>query len=200
MNAATTPAVPLTQRTLEEQQAVRNLAQLSGQGTAPINTLIDTLIAQADPCVVNLMSRGSADHFQSAEQLTRMDQQSLRAMLAQAEVMSQQIRQLLSSGANGTAPAVPSLTTSMSIDGDSEADKVAPSPAATDDVPAMTQGEKTPALGDQSPEAPLEENPSKDANLPTTPTKATSVGTEPAIVESNSDDKNSVDGDVMDLE
>ncbi|KAK4668561.1 uncharacterized protein QC764_708450 [Podospora pseudoanserina] len=200
LNAATTPAVPLTQRTLEEQQAVRNLAQLSGQGTAPLTTLIDTLIAQADPCVVNLMSRGSADHFQSAKQLTRMDQQSLRAMLAQAEVMSQQIRQLLSSGANGTAPAVPSLTTSMSIDGDSEADKVAPSPAATDDVPAMTQGEKTPALGDQSPEAPLEENPGKDANLPTTPTKATSVGTEPAIVESNSDDKNSVNGDVMDLE
>ncbi|KAK4176078.1 hypothetical protein QBC36DRAFT_330024 [Triangularia setosa] len=201
LNATTAaPTIPLKQRTLEEQQAVRNLAQLSGQGTASITTLIDTLISQADPCVVNLMSRGNADHFQSAEQLTQMDQQSLRAMLAQAEAMSQQIRQLLSSGGNGTAPAVPSLTTSMSIDGDSEADKVAPSPAATDDVPAMTQGEKTPALGDQSPEAPLVENPTKDANLPTTPTKATSVGTEPAIVETNSDEKNSVDGDVMDLE
>ncbi|KAK0673918.1 hypothetical protein QBC41DRAFT_310908 [Cercophora samala] len=200
LNAARSPTTPLKQRTLDEQQAVRNLAQLSGQGTANITTLIDTLISQADPCVVTLMSRGNADHFQSAEQLTRMDQQSLRAMLAQAEVMSQQIRQLLSSGSNGTAPAVPSLTTSMSIDGDSEADKVAPSPAATDDVPAMTQGEKTPALGDQSPEAPLEENPAKDANLPTTPTKATSVGTEPAIVENNSDEKTSVDGDVMDLE
>ncbi|KAK0748571.1 hypothetical protein B0T21DRAFT_380369 [Apiosordaria backusii] len=194
------PSIPLKQRTLEEQQAVRNLAQLSGQGTANITTLIDTLISQADPDVVNLMSRGNANHFQTPEQLTRMDQQSLRAMLAQAEAMSQQIRQLLNAVGNGTAPAVPSLTTSMSIDGDSEADKVAPSPAATDDVPAMTQGEKTPALGDQSPEAPLEENPTKDANLPTTPTKATSVGTEPAIVESNSDEKNSVGEDVMDLE
>ncbi|KAK4198147.1 hypothetical protein QBC40DRAFT_95439 [Triangularia verruculosa] len=194
LNATTPgPVIPLKQRTLEEQQAVRNLAQLSGQGTANITTLIDTLISQADPCVVNLMSRGNADHFQSAEQLTRMDQQSLRAMLAQAEAMSQQIRQLLSS-------AAPSLTASMSIDGDSEPDKVALSPAATDDVPAMTQGEKTPAMGDQSPEAPMEENPTKDANLPTTPTKATSVGTEPAIVESNNDEKNSVDGDVMDLE
>jgi hypothetical protein len=41
-----TPRPPAV-RSLEEQQAALNLTQLSGQGDAPVNTLIDAILVSA---------------------------------------------------------------------------------------------------------------------------------------------------------
>ncbi|KAL2017019.1 hypothetical protein VTK56DRAFT_2663 [Thermocarpiscus australiensis] len=117
---------PMEQRSLEEQQAALNLAQLSGDGSAGIATLIDAMISQADPAVVDLMARANPNHLDNTGQrLTQMDQQSLRAMLVRAEAMTQQIRQLLATSAapaprsppqadEPPAAPVPSLTNSQS--------------------------------------------------------------------------------------
>lgn len=214
---ASSTSRPVQERTLEEQIAARNLVQLSGAGSAGVATLVDTLIAQADPGVINMMARGDAGHFEEPAQLTRMDQQSLLAILAQAEIMGEKIRQLLdtqqaadSEIAEESHAPVPSLTNSGFIDGGSEhaanledgaddAGKSLASPAATDDVPAMTQGEKTPIL-EQSPVAPIEENLAEENTLPPTPSKKSVVANDPIVVEPNSDDKNDVEENPMDLD
>jgi len=139
--------------------------------------------SQADPSVIDIMARADPSHLADA-QLNQMDQQSLRAILARAESMTENIRRLLASATPQQSlpkPAtsteteevpqrVPSLTNSQSPDPESDnsanmdvdasamdldAAKSPASPATTDDVPAMTQGEKTPVQGDQSPAAPL---------------------------------------------
>lgn len=191
----------MERRSLEEQQAALNLMQLGGNGDAGVATLVDALIvssrrpspsqtgtdfskSQADPSVVDIMARANPAHLENTAQLNQMDQQSLRAMLARAEAMTDHIRHLLASAApvqpllqavasstTVEAPAaVPRLAKSQSPDSDSQnagnidvsagslendATKSPASPAASDDVPAMTQGEKTPVQGDQSPEVPL---------------------------------------------
>ncbi|GAB1320186.1 hypothetical protein MFIFM68171_10396 [Madurella fahalii] len=246
LNHVSTPTVsasaprPLEQRTLKEQQAVLNLAQLSGDRSAGIATLVDAMISQADPSVVDMMARANPDRLGNTSELSSMDQQSLRAILARAEAVSQRVRELLSGAAPGReqqslsravvstssaaedAPAIaPGLTNSQSPDGDSDnatnadADPAAletdagkalvASPAATDDVPAMTQGEKTPVQGDQSPAVPLEEDLPvvERVHLPHTPTKATAgAGDEPVVLESHGDgDKTLVDEEGrMDIE
>jgi hypothetical protein len=165
-----------------------------------------------------MMARVDPEHLEQ-KQFTQMDQQSLRAMLARAESMTENIRQLLASTTPTQtnpqttlteaeeAPAMlPSLTNSQSPDPESDnsanmdADpsameidtaKSPPSPATTDDVPAMTQGEKTPVQGDQSPAAPmpLEENaPLENGGIPATPTKAAArPGDEPVVREAGGD-------------
>jgi hypothetical protein len=146
-----------------------------------------------------------------------MDQQSLRAILARAESMTEKIRQLLASAPTPQQPlpkapvateaeeatvVMPSFTASQSPDPESDnsanmdvdhsgADLDAPkspaSPATTDDVPAMTQGEKTPIQGDQSPAAPLpleDSAPIENGSVPAIPTKAAAIpGDEPVVLE-----------------
>ncbi|KAK3692746.1 hypothetical protein B0T22DRAFT_495795 [Podospora appendiculata] len=160
---------PLDKKTLEEQQAAYNLTQLSGQGNTAIANLVDTLLAQADEPVIALMARGNPGHIANGK-LNNMDQQSLRAMLAQMEQLSSQARRLLglaSPGqphqqAAGDGPAqdqmapVPNLANSQSTNIDSEnitnhtpepcrsgsdAKKDLPSPAATEDVPPTMPAE-----------------------------------------------------------
>ncbi|KAK4169236.1 hypothetical protein QBC43DRAFT_283691 [Cladorrhinum sp. PSN259] len=208
----------LQERTLEEQMAARNLTQLSGAGSTNISTLIDIMIAAADPSVIDLMARANASHFGSPAQLNNMDQQSLRAMMAQAEIVQAQIRQLLEAREISNAQAteervvpVPSLTNSQSDgesediapdleDGNDDAGKSLASPAATDDVPAMTQGEKTPVLDHSPVVPPIEENLAEEGTLPATPIKASTGGSEPIVVEPHSDDKNGVEENGMDLD
>ncbi|KAK3997278.1 hypothetical protein QBC44DRAFT_230120 [Cladorrhinum sp. PSN332] len=216
--ASVKPLPAPQERTLEEQMAARNLTQLSSAGSRNISTLIDTMIAQAEPSVIDLMARANASHFGNVDQLSNMDKQSLRAMLAQVKTMGAQICQLLDTPeavsaqtAEEAVAPVPSLTNSQSDgesedvatnleDGNDDASKSLASPAATDDVPAMTQGEKTPVL-EQSPAAPpIGETLAEEATLPSTPTKASTGGSEPIVVEPLSDDKNGVEENGMDLD
>lgn len=239
----------MEQRSLEEQQAALNLAQLSSTRDDSVTALIDAMIvrpippslffslarhtltsfkSQADPAVIDLMARAEPANLES-NQLSQMDQQSLRAILARAEALSNQIRKLLASSStsdqaadqatNSTkvtvipadaedAPAtVPSLTNSESPDARTEnsanielesrpaeldaAKSSPPSPTNTDDVPAMTQGEKTPVQGDQSPAAPpsLEQSaPVENGGVPATPTKAAAIpADEPVVLEAGGD-------------
>lgn len=181
--AASVGSSLLNKRSLEEQQAVYNLAALSGQGTSGVNTLVDTLLvcasssvasaitmtnisaqAQADPSVISLMASGNSDHLANGN-LNHMDQQSLRAMLAQMEKMTSQIRSMLepvtpmaASQDQLVSSKVPSLTNSSQSITDGESEKtvrdvegtptvkkeLSSSPAATDDV-ANARQTKEPA-------------------------------------------------------
>lgn len=110
--------------------------------------------AQADPSVISLMASGNSDHL-AAGKLNHMDQQSLRAMLAQMEKMTNQIKSMLepvtpvaASQDQLVSSKVPSLTNSSQSITDGESEKTVrdlmttptvkkelpPSPAATDDV------------------------------------------------------------------
>ncbi|KAL2138919.1 hypothetical protein VTI28DRAFT_6028 [Corynascus sepedonium] len=220
----TPPPLPLEQRSLAEQQAALNLAQLSATRDDSVATLIDAMVSKADPTVIDLMARAEPSHLQNT-QLNEMDQQSLRAILARAEAMTDHIRKLLALSTSdqsapdqnvtattaavsanvGEAPAmVPSLTTSdaetensANIDPEPnsmeiDAAKSPASPATTDDVPAMTQGEKTPVQGDQSPTAPLpleQSAPIENGGVvPATPTKAAAIpAEEPVVLEAGGD-------------
>ncbi|KAI0887218.1 uncharacterized protein GGS22DRAFT_106297 [Annulohypoxylon maeteangense] len=89
-----TPAVQPRVRSLEEQQAALNLAQLARSDG--INLLQRAMISQASPDIVSLMASGDAKRIASGS-LTSVDTVSLQAMLAQAESLQQGIRQLLGS-------------------------------------------------------------------------------------------------------
>ncbi|KAK3504612.1 hypothetical protein B0T13DRAFT_485568 [Neurospora crassa] len=162
--AASVGSSLLNKRSLEEQQAVYNLAALSGQGTSGVNTLVDTLLAQADPSIISLMASGNSDHLANGN-LNHMDQQSLRAMLAQMEKITSQIRSMLepvtpmaASQDQLVSSKVPSLTNSSQSITDGESEKTVrdvegtptvkkelpSSPAATDDV-ANAKQTKEPA-------------------------------------------------------
>ncbi|EAQ91325.1 hypothetical protein CHGG_03260 [Chaetomium globosum CBS 148.51] len=211
---------PMEQRSVEELQAALNLAQLSVARDDNVATLINAMISQADPLTIDVMARANATQLEST-QLDHMDQQSLRAMLANAESMANHIRRLLASStseqpapramgakadAEQTSTMTPSLANSQSPDPDSDnsanlttgpsameidAAKSPPSPATTDDVPAMTQGEKTPIQGDQSPAAPLpleQTAPIESGGVPATPTKVAALpGDEPLVLEAGGD-------------
>lgn len=131
------PPISIDIRTLDEQQAALNLAQLSGQGSSSVTTLVDTLVAEADPALVSIMARGNPANM-AAGKLTKMDQQSLRAMLAYMEEVSGKVRDLLE-------PATPSRQTSpqpaMINSGGSSRD-----PGAR--VPSLTNSQSTEAEPD----------------------------------------------------
>ncbi|KAK3357683.1 hypothetical protein B0T25DRAFT_589902 [Lasiosphaeria hispida] len=162
----TQPTQPvLDKRTLEQQQAAYNLSLLSGQGNSNVDTLVDSLLAGADQSVISLIAQGDAERLTSGRPLNNMDQQSLRAMLAQLEQTGERIRQLLNPatpdrsspqaaiGSSGTtqeqAVRIPSLTHSQTTNAESENHPIInldaavkenlPSPAATDDVPPINQ-------------------------------------------------------------
>ncbi len=81
------------------------------------------------------MARGNPDHFAGSQQFSKMDQQSLRAILAQLEQMGTNIRRILdpatpaqstphiavatSGGTQDQGGRVPSLTHSQTTDADS---------------------------------------------------------------------------------
>ncbi len=189
--------------------------------------------SQADPSVIDMMGRADPSHFADT-QLNQMDQQSLRAILARAESMTEKIRQLLASNtptqqplpkavvsteAEEVAAMIPNLADSQSPDPESDnsanmdidhsgADLDAPkspaSPATTDDVPAMTQGEKTPIQGDQSPAAPLpleDSAPIDNEGVPAIPTKAAAIpGDEPVVLEEGGDGEKALEGRPLDME
>jgi hypothetical protein len=126
---------PIDKATLDHQQAAYNLAQLSGQGTAPLDNLVDVLLAEAEPDVISLMARARSENLTAKQSLDHMDEQGLRAIFAQIEQMKSRIEQLLhpgtpeqsspqpatgSSGATQHSARVPSLTHSQTTDAESE--------------------------------------------------------------------------------
>ncbi|KAJ4304111.1 hypothetical protein N0V88_001721 [Collariella sp. IMI 366227] len=215
------PTIPMERRSLKEQQAALNLTQLSRSssidnnggdgGNDRISTLINVMLSSADPSAIALIGRANVTRLESGK-LTHMDQQSLRAVLANAESIANHVKQLL-----GAAPATTDTTlqqsfnpnnteehinSAMDVDVDpttkSPAAATSPATASDDDVPAMTQGEKTPALGDQSPAAPLplqmEEN---VPSVPATPTKGgEGQGEELVVVEEEKELEGGQGGDV----
>ncbi|KAL2136646.1 hypothetical protein VTI74DRAFT_2378 [Chaetomium olivicolor] len=242
VSQAPTPApapapIPMQQRSVEEQQAALNLAQLSrSTGDDGISTLIDAMISEAAPPVIDLMARANATRLKNS-QLSQMDQQSLRAFLAHAESLTEHIRQLLAAPQQPTVPAettaehapalVPSVTPSQSPDPDTEKNSptnmildtdpsamdvdvdapkspASPATATTDDVPAMTQGEKTPVQGDQSPAAPLRLEDSvvgAGADVPGTPTKGGAMpGEEPVVLEAGGEEGKELGVEGVDVE
>jgi hypothetical protein len=141
-NVPCTPPQPVLDKAeLEKQQAAYTLAQLSGQGTSGINSLIDAMLAEANPSVISLMACTDLGNLALNRSLNRIDKQGLRAMLAQLTSTASQIQRLLdpstpelltpllvpgSSGATqGQAGRVPSLTHSQT-DVDSEAPQPTP--------------------------------------------------------------------------
>ncbi|OHW93597.1 PHD-finger domain-containing protein [Colletotrichum incanum] len=94
-------STPLDARSRAEQQTVLNLVELaSSQPTTKLDDLTQALLSTADPAMLSLMARGSAENFASSE-VNAADKQSLRAMLAQMEAMSDRIRSLLGAGQQG---------------------------------------------------------------------------------------------------
>ncbi|KAK3380006.1 hypothetical protein B0T24DRAFT_523092 [Lasiosphaeria ovina] len=203
--------------TLDEQQAAHNLAQLSGQGAAPITTLVDTLLAQAPPSVIGLIARTNTQHVQNGS-LTNIDEQSLRAMLVYMEHMRQEIKQVLNTNGQA-AETTSSLATSQATDATSEKTimveserqaaeagfrKNLPSPAATDDVlpTAREAGQKRNTEADRGPPALAEDSSEpEDAGLPLTPSKDTGDrGRDGGIVLEPRSDKTVVDDNAMDLD
>ncbi|KAI0902446.1 hypothetical protein F4806DRAFT_490919 [Annulohypoxylon nitens] len=90
VNAA--PAVQPRIRSLEEEQAALNLAQLTrGDG---MSLLHQAMISQASPDIVSMMASGDAKRIASGS-LSSVDTVSLQTMLAQAESLQQGIRKLL---------------------------------------------------------------------------------------------------------
>lgn len=118
--------------TVERQQAALNLIQLSGQGTAGIDTLVDTLLVStshqlwppgfsllthiqtnADPSVISLMARANLQHLGDAAKLNQTDEQGLRGMLAQLEAMQAQVKELLMCRGELPSPATPNTANDL---------------------------------------------------------------------------------------
>ncbi|KAK5663938.1 hypothetical protein OQA88_150 [Cercophora sp. LCS_1] len=154
--AAATPAAEsrappmLDKRELDKQQAAYNLVQLSGQGTSGVDALVDALIAEANPAVIDLMARSNADRIAENQGWGGMEEQSLRAMLAQVDRMGDRIRHLLNSATpatQGPASGVANLTHAQTATASSEGalvdqgkEKNLPSPALSrvDEEKALT--------------------------------------------------------------
>lgn len=114
---------PLDSRTLAEQQAVFNMAELaSTQAPSKLDGLTEALLvgyqpdveaskltsvqANADPAVLSIMARGSAENFANGD-LNTLDKQSLRAMLVHMEAMTDRIKGMLGNGSqNGDNSAL----------------------------------------------------------------------------------------------
>lgn len=82
------------ERKVEELQVSLNLIGLRQKRSDGIEHLTSALLAAADPSVLSLMAKSSADNI-ALNQLTDTDRLGLRAMLTQMEAMSTRIRQVL---------------------------------------------------------------------------------------------------------
>lgn len=165
--AAPQPPTPVSidERSLEEKQAALNLAQFSGDGSSGVTTLVDTLVAEADPAMISLMARSNAERLESGR-LSKMDQQSLRGILAYMEEVSSKVRGMLEpigpvpsitpdrqtspqpaitdSGSTARDPGVrvPSLTNSQSTEAESEVPASLATMTSTQLIPMETDGNK----------------------------------------------------------
>ncbi|XXH05104.1 hypothetical protein Hte_011528 [Hypoxylon texense] len=106
-----TSTVPHQVRSLEEQQAALNLAQLSRGSGDGLNLLHQAMISQASPTVIDLMASGDSQRIASGH-LNPADTTSLKAMLAQAEALSRNIRQVLANQSKPTLESTAHTATS----------------------------------------------------------------------------------------
>ncbi|KXJ94703.1 hypothetical protein Micbo1qcDRAFT_45860 [Microdochium bolleyi] len=87
---ATVPVV----RSLEEQQAALNLAQLSQAGSDGVSQLVQAMLANADPAVISIMATGDAERIASGD-LRQLDVNALQTMLAEADALRASVARLL---------------------------------------------------------------------------------------------------------
>ncbi|OLN88338.1 Uncharacterized protein C2F7.07c [Colletotrichum chlorophyti] len=105
----------LAGRSLAEQQAVLNLAELASHApTSKLDELTQAVVMNADPVVLSMMARGSAENIANGD-LNANDKQSLRAMLSQMEAMSNRIRSLLGTETSGAEASAPNTEADQSI-------------------------------------------------------------------------------------
>ncbi|KAK6950290.1 hypothetical protein Daesc_008616 [Daldinia eschscholtzii] len=88
------PAVQPNARSVEEQQAALNLAQLANSPHDDLSIIREAMISQASPSVLSLMAAGDATRI-AAGGLSSVDTVSLEAMLLQANSVREAIRQAL---------------------------------------------------------------------------------------------------------
>ncbi|KAK1756065.1 transcriptional regulatory protein RCO1 [Echria macrotheca] len=205
-SAPSTPTQPVLDKAeLEKQQAAYTLAQLSGQGTSPgINSLIDVMLAEANPSVISLMACTDLGNLALNRSLNRIDKQGLRAMLAQLNSTASKIQRLLDPptpehltpllvpGSSGTtqeqAGRVPSLTHSQT-DIDSEAPQPTPRVASLESSDNVREKNlPSPAASD---EADVGSSMSDKALTPTRDPEDQLAGSSPA------DEKSTADKDDM---
>ncbi|KAI8279064.1 hypothetical protein K4K60_005848 [Colletotrichum sp. SAR11_57] len=172
---------PLDSRTLAEQQAVFNMVELaSTRQNNKLDDLTQALLMSADADVLSIMARGSAENFANGD-LNANDKQSLRAMLAHMEAMSDRIKSLLGGGLHGVAGPAPMAADAAIADGN------------TTDVTQSVEGDVT-TIKNESVEPP--------ADLPT-PATTTQDNPEPASVlgeKSSQEVPNDDDTTVMDID
>ncbi|KAI8302730.1 hypothetical protein K4K61_007705 [Colletotrichum sp. SAR11_59] len=172
---------PLDSRTLAEQQAVFNMVELaSTRQNNKLDDLTQAVLMSADADVLSIMARGSAENFANGD-LNANDKQSLRAMLAHMEAMSDRIKSLLGGGLHGVAGPAPMAADAATADGN------------TTDVTESVEGEVT-TIKNESVEPP--------ADLPT-PATTTQDNPEPASVlgeKSSQEVPNDDDTTVMDID
>ncbi|KAJ0320145.1 hypothetical protein Brms1b_003452 [Colletotrichum noveboracense] len=172
---------PLDSRTLAEQQAVFNMVELaSNRQNNKLDDLTQALLMSADADVLSIMARGSAENFANGD-LNANDKQSLRAMLAHMEAMSDRIKSLLGGGLHGVAGPAPMAADAATADGN------------TTDVTQSVEGDVT-TIKNESVEPP--------ADLPT-PATTTQDNPEPASVlgeKSSQEVPNDDDTTVMDID
>ncbi|KAI1467011.1 uncharacterized protein F4812DRAFT_45615 [Daldinia caldariorum] len=90
------PTVQPSVRSIEEQQAALNLAQLASSSNDGLGIIRQAMISQASPSMLSLMAAGDAARI-AAGDLSSVDTVSLEAMLLQADSMKEAIRQALQS-------------------------------------------------------------------------------------------------------
>ncbi|TQN73094.1 hypothetical protein CSHISOI_02385 [Colletotrichum shisoi] len=96
-------ALPLDTSSRVEQQTALNLVELaSSQPTTKLDELMQALLTTADPAMLSLIARGSADNFARGK-ITDADRQSLQAMLAQMEAIAEGCQNTLGGGDNDGA-------------------------------------------------------------------------------------------------
>ncbi|KAH7038133.1 uncharacterized protein B0I36DRAFT_75884 [Microdochium trichocladiopsis] len=83
-----------TVRSLEEQQAALNLAQLSQGSSDGVSNLVRAMVTQASPAVVSLMAAADAERMAAGE-LGELDVVALESMLAQADAIRASVTRLL---------------------------------------------------------------------------------------------------------
>lgn len=140
--------------------------------------------SEAEPTVIDMMARANPGRLGELTSLNHMDQQALRAMLAQAEMMVERIRSLLqpAPSAAPTASSVPALPSPTAAEPTEKSPAravsvaaISPAPTSSSDeeVPPMTQGEKTPVLPGGTSPAPVAEEDGVEEPGPATPPSKT---------------------------
>ncbi|KAI5465776.1 hypothetical protein BGZ63DRAFT_349263 [Mariannaea sp. PMI_226] len=92
------------QRTVEEIQVSLALNSMKVSKSDNIDQLVLALLQNADPNVVTLMAKNSADNFATGS-LTDNDKIGLRALLAQMDAMSARVREILGEAPPSTITA-----------------------------------------------------------------------------------------------